>query len=718
MKKKHNRRGLLEISRLQFNKKTYRDALARFFKKNRPLPLTGALLFIFFLLLCGIFNQLPGPLTDQPPGNVTTVSFETFVSEIKTGNMRTVTIQGNQMTANLARSLQGRACDPSAAAPANEMLKLSGTPGPVDPACTIYLDAPTQSTGTLLPLFLHAGVIIKTQPAPPAFFPLLRLFCLFALAMVLFIAVEYFFRRNRRSTSSPDHYSQFLKSRARRVTGTFSRAQARSAPESPPGTERSAVVPARSTSRVRFTDVAGIDEARAELEEIVQFLRNPERFQRLGAHVPRGVLLVGLPGTGKTLLAKAVAGEANVPFFQMSASEFVELFVGVGASRVRDLFQQARQSAPCVIFLDEIDAVGHRRSLRPIDSGERDQTLNQLLVELDGFGSSSAVVVLAATNRVDILDSALLRPGRFDRRISIALPDRRGREAILRVHTRQTPLNARVRLDHLARLTIGMSGAELANLVNEAALCAARRDLPSLTPECFEEALARIQLGVQRRLVLSERERRVIAFHECGHALVAFYMPEADPVNHLTILPRGEQIGVTQFTSQEERYTSSRASLMARIAVGLGGRIAVELAFGSEGVTTRAEDDLQSVTALAWRMVTHWGMGKEVGVFFADACNIEQTVLRNGPSVRIDGTLHDTSLAQQSFPSMKARTQYISSPSMAAMIDSEVQHIVEEGHKRASCVLREHYDQLTHLVDVLMEQERLDRQQFEAILQD
>ena len=272
-----------------------------------------------------------------------------------------------------------------------------------------------------------------------------------------------------------------------------------------------------------FADVAGIDEVRAELEEIVQFLRSPERFDRLGARIPRGALLVGPPGTGKTLLAKAVAGEAGVPFFSMSSSEFVEMFVGVGASRVRDLFNQARQSAPCVVFLDEIDAVGRKRSMRASGNDERDQTLNQLLVELDGFDGRKAVVVLAATNRVDILDKALLRPGRFDRTITVSLPDRVGREAILKVHTRRTPLHEEVSLERLSRLTTGMSGADLANLVNEAALCAARQDLTHITHDCFEDALARVQLGALRPIVMGEKDRRIIAYHEGGHALVAYH---------------------------------------------------------------------------------------------------------------------------------------------------------------------------------------------------
>jgi cell division protease FtsH len=305
----------------------------------------------------------------------------------------------------------------------------------------------------------------------------------------------------------------------------------------------------------------------------------------------------------------------------MSSSEFVEMYVGVGASRVRDLFHKARQSAPCVIFLDELDAVGRKRSMRIAGNDERDQTLNQLLVELDGFNERQSVVVMAATNRVDILDKALLRPGRFDRHITVSLPDHAGRQAILEVHTRCTPLHENVDLERLARLTTGMSGADLANLVNEAALCGARQDLEQVTHECFENALARVQLGAMRPIVMSENEKRILAFHEGGHALVAYHVPEADTVNCVTILARGQRLGVTQFIAEEDRYNYSREALMARIAVGLGGRVAEERTFGSQGVTTGAENDLRVVTDLAYRMVTRWGMSEQVGVMYAESRN-------------------------------------------------------------------------------------------------
>jgi ATP-dependent metalloprotease FtsH len=487
---------------------------------------------------------------------------------------------------------------------------------------------------------------------------------------------------------------------------------------------------------VTFADVAGIDEVRQELEEIVQFLRNPERYDRLGARIPHGALLVGPPGTGKTLLAKAVAGEAGVPFFSMSASEFVEMFVGVGASRVRDLFNQARQSAPCVIFLDEIDAVGRKRSMRIAGNDERDQTLNQLLVELDGFNARQSVVVLAATNRADILDKALLRPGRFDRHITVSLPDRAGRQAILGVHTRRTPLHEDVSLERLARLTIGMSGADLANLVNEAALCAARRDLEHITHDCFEDALARVQLGALRPIVMSEAERRIIAYHEGGHALVAYCLHEADTVNRVTILPRGQSLGVTQFTAEEDRYNYSRETLMARIAVGLGGRVAEELTFGPDRVTTGAENDLQVVTDLARRMVTRWGMSEQVGVVFADyradaggaglnmrRIDVEELSIKPRALV-VNEAGHlvlnsDDSPAQHQY--MFAMTapdaNHATSTALASLIDSEVHRILNQGYEMARGLLTEHHDQLKKLADALLEYEQLDRQQFEALLQ-
>jgi cell division protease FtsH len=363
--------------------------------------------------------------------------------------------------------------------------------------------------------------------------------------------------------------------------------------------------------RVTFGDVAGCEEAKAELQEVVDFLRDPQRYHRVGARIPRGVLLVGPPGTGKTLLARAVAGEAKVPFFSVSATEFVEMFVGVGASRVRDLFAQAKASAPCIVFVDEIDAIGRSRSQGfALTNDEREQTLNQLLVELDGFEPHQDVVVLAATNRADVLDPALLRPGRFDRRVVVDRPDRRGREAILRLHARGKPIDSGVRFDQIAQATPGFAGADLANLVNEAALVAARQGKTLITMEDFEEATDKVILGIKRGVLLDPEERRAVAYHEAGHALVAACTPGADPIQKVTIVPRGQALGVTQVLPIDDKHNYTRSYLMSRLAMMLGGRAAEELAIGE--VTTGAENDLKEVRRLARKMVTAWAMAPQL----------------------------------------------------------------------------------------------------------
>jgi ATP-dependent metalloprotease FtsH len=731
MDNKSDRRWKLEDHRLRHqDTRSYGSTVARFLRTHKQSLLTSTLLFVLLVLLFGIFSQVPPPVMDNSPSGVTVVNYSTFVQQVKAGNVHTVTMQGDELTGVLAHPLRGGACvAPPTDTTSNPFAPLPSSP-PVDPACAVYTRIPASGDTALLPLLHSSAVVITTLPArqPPVWLNLL--WRVAPILLFLFLLLSLPPRKGMFSLHTmDDKITQFAKSRARRLERAPERRNPQPVVFGPGAPAEPRKPPA---SLVTFADVAGIDEVRADLEELVQFLRSPERFDRLGAHIPRGVLLVGPPGTGKTLLAKAVAGEAGVPFFSMSASEFVEMFVGVGASRVRDLFQSARQSAPCIIFLDEIDAVGRKRSLRLTDSGERDQTLNQLLIELDGFESPGAVVVLAATNRVDMLDAALLRPGRFDRQLTVSLPDCRGREAILRVHTRHTPLHARVCLEHLAHLTTGMSGADLANLVNEAALSAARHDLISITPECFDEALARIQLGAQRPLVISEAERRIIAFHESGHALVAYYLPEAGTVNRITILPRGQHLGATQVTSQEDRYNYSRETLMARIAVELGGRVAEELTFGPEGVTTGAEDDLQAATALAWRMVTHWGMGKRMGVVFADDSKV--TSVNVNSSAALDAPVQPRRLAsvaesslllnslkrsaqQRAYAMMPSAAHYIRSATMATLIDSEVQSILHEGRATASRLLSEHYDQLTKLAQLLIEHEQLNRTQFEAALE-
>jgi cell division protease FtsH len=428
-----------------------------------------------------------------------------------------------------------------------------------------------------------------------------------------------------------------------------------------------------------FVDVAGVDEAKYDLVEVVEFLKIPEKFQRLGGKIPRGVLLVGPPGTGKTLLARAVAGEARVPFFSMSGSEFVEVLVGVGASRVRDLFDQAKKAAPSIIFIDEIDAVGRQRGTSINSNDEREQTLNQLLVEMDGFDTRQAIVVIAATNRPDGLDKALLRPGRFDRRVVVERPDWNGRLAILKIHTRGVPLAQDVDLITIARATPGMVGADIANLVNEAALLAARRNLIAVTQNCFDTALDKILIGAERPLVLSEADLNVVAYHESGHALTGLLQAEVDPVSKVTIVPRGQALGVTQYTPLDDRYNYSKEYLEAQLVTALGGRAAEQVAIGR--ITTGAENDLQRVTEIARQMVTHWGMSERLGtISFSDR----------------DDQFAGTALATGS-------REY--SEQTASIIDEEVNSIVKSAYDRAVNLLTSHH-------------ETLDARQLRAIIED
>jgi cell division protease FtsH len=441
-----------------------------------------------------------------------------------------------------------------------------------------------------------------------------------------------------------------------------------------------------------FADVAGVPAAKSELQEIVDFLKNPDRYRRLGARIPKGALLVGPPGTGKTLLARAVAGEAQVPFLAISATEFVELFVGVGASRVRDLFDEAKKLSPSIVFVDEIDAIGGSRANRSGFSGgndEREQTLNQLLVSMDGFEPNEAVIVMAATNRADILDPALLRPGRFDREIEVDPPDRAGREAILRIHTRQIPLGSDVNLSAVARGTPGMSGADLANLANEAALGAARSNRSQVTQADFDQALDRITLGSVGSPLLNMDERRTVAYHEAGHALVASYLPDVDPVNRITITPRGRSLGVTQFLPMDDRRNYRRNYLLNRMAVGLGGRAAEELAL--EDITSGAQNDLQQVTNIARMMVTELGMTDDVGL----------TYLGGGQ----DGS-------GQAYNPFASRSY---SDEWAARIDEAVARLVAEAHERATRTLNSHRDALEAVAAALVQEESLDREQFMTI---
>jgi cell division protease FtsH len=445
-------------------------------------------------------------------------------------------------------------------------------------------------------------------------------------------------------------------------------------------------------AKVTFTDVAGIDEAEAELVEIVDFLKDPKKYTRLGGTAPKGVLLVGAPGTGKTLLAKAVAGEAGVPFFSMSGSEFVEMIVGVGAARVRDLFKQAREHAPAIIFIDELDSIGRARGQTVIGgSSEQEQTLNQVLTEMDGFSSREGIIVLAATNQPDVLDKALLRPGRFDRRVVVNLPDRSGREAILTVHTRQVPLASDVRLGDLAAATPGLSGADLRNLVNEAALLAARRDQNQVHDKDFLDALEKIVLGPERPLLLTQQDRERIAYHEGGHAILGLVVPGADPVHRVTIVPRGQALGVTYQRPDSDRYNYPEGYLRARIVGMLGGRAAEEIVYGTK--TTGAENDIEQASSLARAMVTRWGMSERLGMV--------QLAPRQNPYLAGP----DDYGGYTRYGGVRPFSE-----DTARLIDDEVQRIIRESHDEARRLLTTYRKQLDALAQALLARETLDEQ--------
>lgn len=448
--------------------------------------------------------------------------------------------------------------------------------------------------------------------------------------------------------------------------------------------------------KTTFADVAGCDEAKEEVKELVDFLRDPGKFQRLGGKIPRGVLMVGSPGTGKTLLAKAVAGEAKVPFFTISGSDFVEMFVGVGASRVRDMFEQAKKQAPCIIFIDEIDAVGRQRGAG-MGGGhdEREQTLNQLLVEMDGFEANDGVIVIAATNRPDVLDKALLRPGRFDRQVVVALPDIRGREQILKVHMRKVPLADDVNPTVIARGTPGFSGADLANLVNEAALFSARTDKRLVSMEEFDQAKDKIMMGAERKsMVMTERDKIMTAYHEAGHAILGRLLPSHDPVYKVTIIPRGRALGVTMFLPEEDKVSYSRRYLLSRITSAYGGRIAEEMFFGADEVSTGASNDIQQATGMARNMVTKWGLSDKAGpVLYSEE---EGEIFLNhgggGPAMNI-------------------------SPETAKLLDAEIRKILDDCYAEAVQLLEEHRDKMELMKDALMEYETLDADQITEIMQ-
>jgi cell division protease FtsH len=575
----------------------------------------------------------------QPASRVAVPYYPTFITEVNNNNVSSISSTGN--------SVQGTFKSP---------VKYPANSRSAQPTKLFSTQIPSFANGSNLQNQLQAhGVTINAHALStgPSFWESL----LYGFGpTILFVLLLFWFMRRAAAMGGGGGLMSFGRSRARRVEST--------------------------DQPVTFADVAGIDEAKEELTEIVDFLRNPEKYLRLGGRIPRGVLLSGAPGTGKTLLARAVAGEASVPFFQMSASEFVEMIVGVGASRVRDLFQQAKAAAPAIIFIDELDAIGRSRAAggANISGGhdEREQTLNQILTEMDGFDPRAGVIVLGATNRPEILDPALLRPGRFDRRVSVQPPDRAGREAILRVHTRSVPLAPDVDLGALASSTPGMVGADLANVVNEAALLAARRNHQRVNNGDLGDALERIVLGAERKVVLSEEDRRRTAYHESGHAIVGMLTPGADPVRKVSIIPRGQALGVTFSAPDADRFNFDQRTLLAQIKVALGGRTAEEIVF--DDITTGAESDIQQLTQIARHMVGRWGMSPSVGPIAV---------------IPMDGTA----------PFLPGASE--TSEETQRLVDEEVRRIVEAAHEEVTELLRAHRSNLDSLVAGLLEQETL-----------
>jgi cell division protease FtsH len=510
---------------------------------------------------------------------------------------------------------------------------------------------------------------VKIDAAEPERQSLLMQLFLSSFPILLLIAVWVYFMRQMQGGAGGRGAMSFGKSRARLL--------------------------GEDQVQVTFADVAGVDEAKEEVVEIVEFLKDPGKFQRLGGKIPRGVLMVGSPGTGKTLLARAIAGEAKVPFFTISGSDFVEMFVGVGASRVRDMFDQAKKHAPCIIFIDEIDAVGrHRGAGLGGGHDEREQTLNQLLVEMDGFEGTEGVIVIAATNRPDVLDPALLRPGRFDRQVVVPLPDVRGREQILKVHMRKLPLAEDVKPQVIARGTPGFSGADLANLTNEAALFAARANRRTVSMDEFERAKDKIMMGAERRsMVMDEQEKKLTAYHEAGHAIIGLSVPEHDPVYKVTIIPRGRALGVTMFLPEADRYSTSKRRLESRIATLFGGRLAEEIIFGPESVTTGASNDIERATEIARNMVTKWGLSDKLGPL---TYTEDQGEVFLGRQVTQHKQVSDVT---------------------AHVIDEEVRRLIDSNYTRAKDILVTHMDKLHKMAEALIKYETIDETQIKDIME-
>ena len=586
---------------------------------------------VIALVLMSVFNNFGPRRSSTEP-----VEYSRFIADVKAGRVQKVVIEG--------RTIQG-------------VLQ-------TEERFTTY--TPETDNKALVGDLLENGVVIEARP-PEQQSLLMQIFISW-FPMLLLIGVWIFFMRQMQGGAGGRGALSFGKSRARLL--------------------------GEDQVKVTFSDVAGVDEAKEEVSELVDFLRDPAKFQKLGGKIPRGVLMVGSPGTGKTLLARAIAGEAKVPFFTISGSDFVEMFVGVGASRVRDMFEQAKKHAPCIIFIDEIDAVGrHRGAGLGGGHDEREQTLNQLLVEMDGFEGNEGVIVIAATNRPDVLDPALLRPGRFDRQVVVPLPDIRGREQILKVHMRKIPLDRDVVPNVIARGTPGFSGADLANLVNEAALFAARADRRTVDMEQFEKAKDKIMMGTERRsMVMSEDEKRLTAYHEAGHAIVGLMVPSHDPVYKVTIIPRGRALGVTMFLPEEDRYSYSKERLESQISSLFGGRIAEELIFGPERVTTGASNDIQRATELARNMVTRWGLSQKLGPL---TYSEEEGEVFLGHSVTQHKTVSD-------------QTQDI--------IDEEVRSIINRNYQRSTQILEEQEQKLHVMAGALIQYETIDAEQIKDIM--
>jgi cell division protease FtsH len=565
------------------------------------------------------------------------IPYSTFLEQVKGGGIAEVTFKGNVLKGVRTNGEQFTVFNPE-----TDNSELIGT---LIDSRVKFGAAPPERQGFLMQLFISS-------------FPIL-----------LLIAVWVYFMRQMQGGAGGRGAMSFGKSRARLL--------------------------GEDQVQVTFADVAGVDEAKEEVVEIVEFLKDPGKFQRLGGKIPRGVLMVGSPGTGKTLLARAIAGEAKVPFFTISGSDFVEMFVGVGASRVRDMFEQAKKHAPCIIFIDEIDAVGrHRGAGLGGGHDEREQTLNQLLVEMDGFEGTEGVIVIAATNRPDVLDPALLRPGRFDRQVVVPLPDVRGREQILKVHMRKLPLAEDVKPQIIARGTPGFSGADLANLVNEAALFAARANRRTVSMEEFERAKDKIMMGAERRsMVMDEQEKRLTAYHEAGHAIVGLSVPEHDPVYKVTIIPRGRALGVTMFLPESDRYSTSKRRLESRITTLFGGRMAEEMIFGPDAVTTGASNDIERATEIARNMVTRWGLSDRLGPL---TYSEESGEVFLGRSVTQHKQVSDVT---------------------AHAIDEEIRRVIDTNYQRCKTILENNLDKLHKMAEALIKYETIDEAQIKDIME-